>query len=233
MNTFTKTLIASAMAVAVAGTASADPKFAGVYSGGKTKMDITPCGCPNAKAKNVTTVVSFAPGIFEWFNVGLDKFEVNIPFAGCWEMSGLAGLIDPDLDDRLVGSYIERKPGKDLTMATTLFSLDEIVDAMNYHLVTESKCDVALIGVGADLKGVDPLSVTLKKGNGKLSKNGERVKVDIQIDATYDNDSDKNKKIKAKINGKMDFAAGVNAFDGCDAIVDFTPCEELNEVCAQ
>ena len=218
MNTFTKTLIASAMAVAVAGTASANPKFLGVYSGGKTTLKITPSGCPNASAKNQTTVVAFTPAIEEVIGENI-VFDVNIPFSGCWAMTGIGAIIDPDLEDAISGTYIERKVGKDLTMAATLFSIEEIVDAMDFHLVTEGKCDVSLAAVEVGTQGVQSSTVTLKKGNGKLSKNGDRVKVDIQIDAKYKNGKSQEKNIKAKINGKMDYSVGVNPVTCFDAIV--------------
>jgi hypothetical protein len=251
MNTFTKTLIASAMAVAVAGTASANPKFVGGYSGDKTKLKISSSGCPNAKATNQTSVVGFAPGIAEW-NDGVDRFSLDVAFAGCWRLTGAEGILEPEIFDSLRGTYIERKVGKDLTMAlteTSLYGLEfddigldkletGIVGAMNAHLISESKCDVSIFSLVAPWKGVDPTTVEVKKGQTKISKNGEKVKVDIQVDAKYNNDSGKNKKIKAKISGKMDYDAtlallGTPIIGSCDAIVDVIDCTELHDVCIQ
>jgi hypothetical protein len=232
MSTFSKTLIATAMAVAVAGPVNADPNFIGGYSGSKTRLDITPSGCPNLRIKDRTTVVAFTPGIFEWTDEFLDVYEINIPFAGCWTMNGWQGILDPELDV-LSGTYIERKPGKDLTMAATFSSIEGIVDAMNVHLITEGKCDVDPLAAELEFQGVNAGSVSLRKGQGKLSKNGERIKVDIRIDATYGNNRDQTRNINARVRGTMDYAPAAPMLYSCaDAIVDFTPCEELNEVCA-
>ena len=220
MSNFTKTLIASALAVAVTGTATADPKVIGIYKGSKTKITISPSGCPNDNEKNLDTTIGFGEMYLDDLDIG--GFGIDIPFAGCWAMNGFSFGQEQELD----GIFIERKVDKDLTMAIVGEDLAGIIEEMDDYLVSESKCDVDLFGPN----GMNPESVTVKKANGKLSKNGERVKVDIQIDGDYDNDSGKTRNIKAKINGKMDYDAGIfnPAFD-CENIL----LECLDEVCIE
>ena len=157
----------------------------GAFKGSKTTISISPSGCPNAKEKNVDTVV------------GLGSMDVDLefPYAGCWAMTGHS------FDDVGVatGLYIERKVGKDLTLSLTGNSLyDGIVDAMDNYLQSEPKCDY-----------VDNDTIwdesTVKKANGKLSKNGERLKIDIQVNSKYENTNGKTKNVKSKIKGTMDF----------------------------
>ncbi len=204
MSKFMKILIASALAVAVAGPATAvddlpifgDVKTLGVFTGSKTKISINPAGCPSDNVKNLDTAIGF--GAMAWsLEDELNLVEVDIAFAGCWSMSGFSFGVEQELD----GAYIERKVGKDLTLALNTEDLLGVIEEIDDYLVDESKCDVAVLGVN----GANPLSFFVKKGNAKLSKNGERVKVDIQIDGDYTNDSGQTKKVKTKVKGKMDF----------------------------
>jgi len=203
MNTFTKTLIASAMAVAVAGPVAADVKVLGTFKGDKTKLTISPSGCPNDNLKNQQTEIGFGDVNF---------LGGEMKFAGCWGMA-VFGWGDVDV---ATGAYIERKinkkdlMAKDATMSLSGETFYEIIEEMDDYLVSESKCDVAVLGVD----GMNPLETYVKKAQSKFSKNGDRVKVDIQIDGTYDNDNGKTKNIKAKVSGKMDYVVGPNpAFD--------------------
>ena len=75
---------------------------------------------------------------------------------------------------------------------------DGIVDAMVNYLQSESTCDYVDNDTIWDESSV-------KKANGKLSKNGERLKVDIQVDSKYENTNGKTKNVKSKIKGTMDF----------------------------
>jgi len=195
MNTFTKTLIASAMAIAVAGPATADVKDTGAFRGTKTTVKITPSGCPNDKTKDITSEIGFYP---------------EGPSAGCWSMD-LLDYFGTDDDYHVEGPYVERKFGKDLSGSLFSPSFSGLVGAMEDYLEGESKCDVA---DGEDVID-DPY---IKKGNVRISKNGDRAKVDFQVDGKYTNDSGKTKNVKAKINGKMDFVAASSkpaSFD-CD-----------------
>ena len=189
MSKFTKTLIASALAVAVAGPAAAsdlkEGDVNGAYKGSKTSVKITPAGCPNDNTKNITTKIGF--------------HEIA-PFAGCWVM--VAADFEFDGDDTLYGGYIERKVGKDLTMSLSGESLfDEVIDEMYYYLMGESKCDLD------EQDNTIWDEATVKKARGKLSKNGDSIQVDIQVDSKYKTNDGKTKNVKGKIKGKMDFDA--------------------------
>ena len=197
MSTFTKTLIASAMAVAVAGPAAADVKDNGAFRGTKTTLKVKPSGCPNATVKNITTDLGFYP---------------EAPSAGCWAVD-LEDYLGSTEDAHLEGGYIERKFGKDLTGSLFSGSLFGLLGAMEGYLEGEAKCDVAGEAVITD--------AFIKKGNVKLSKNGDQAKLDFQIDGKYTNDSNKTKNIKATIKGKTEFVAAAtkpSAFD-CDEVV--------------
>mgnify|MGYP003702740673 FL=1 len=203
MSKFTKTLIASAMAVAVAGPAAADVKDTGAFRGTKTTVKITPSGCPNAKIKDIVSEIGFYP---------------QQPSAGCWSMD-LLDYFGTDNDYHVEGGYIERKFGKDLTSSLFEFSADTLVWEMEDYLASESKCDT-----------VDGFidDAYIKKGNVKISKNGDRAKLDLQVDGEYTNDSGKTKKVKAKVSGKMDFVAASqkpSSFD-CDEVGINPPDEQ-------
>ena len=190
MSIFTKTLTATAVAVVMSSPAAADINgkgdVDGAFVGSKTTVKIKPAGCPNATVKDIDTVIGF--GDLSQFL----EFDY-MPHAGCWGMAGFSF----DEFGFVGGAFIERKIGKDLTMSLTAESLfDGIVDEVYYYLDSESKCD---------LDDMDWDDFVVKKGNGKLSKNGDRIKVDIQVDGKYMTTDDKEKNVKATIKGKMDF----------------------------
>jgi hypothetical protein len=220
MSKFMKTLITSVLAVAVAGTAAADPKMLGVYKGSKTTISINPGGCPSDNEKNLNTVMGF--GAMAWdLDDDLNLMEVDMAFAGCWSLSGFSFGQEQELD----GAYIERKVGKDLTLALTREDLLGVIEEIDDYLVSESKCDVDLLGTS----GANVSSFIVKKGNAKLSKNGDRVKVDIKIDGDYTNESGKTKNVKTKVKGKMDFDPGVlNPAFSCEHII----ADCIGDVCA-
>ena len=216
MSKFTKTLIASALAVAVAGPAAADVKTLGTFIGDKSKLSISPAGCPNLKLNKQQTSMGFGDLDF------LVPDVEGLAFAGCW---GLAAFGWGDVDV-IGGAYIERKinkkdlVAKEATLALSGLTLARIIEEMDDHLWSESKCDVDILGPN----GVNILSVYVKKAESKFSKNGDRVKVDIQVDGDYDTDDGKTKNIKAKVSGKMDFVPGLNpAFDCGMLVVDPLP----------
>ena len=184
MSKFTKTMIASALAVAVAGPAAADVKDTGAFRGTKTTVQINPQGCPNAKIKDLTSEIGFYP---------------QGPSAGCWSMD-LLDFFGTDAAFHVEGPYVERKFGKELTGSLFTATFFGLVSEMESYIEDETKCDV-----------VDGFNVIdgayIKKGSVKLSKNGDKAKVDFQVDGKYENDSGKNKNVKATIKGKMDFVA--------------------------
>ena len=210
MNTFTKTLIASAMAIAVAGPAAADvPSSAlGAYTGSKTDVKITPSGCKNGKLPNVDTVVGFGE-IDDFGEFGLDSF----PFAGCWAMTGYSfdevGVASGLRIARKVDNSNKdtRGDAKDVTMSLSFDTLYEgIVDQMDIYLQSTDadKCNyVGDIDARVDLWD----AAIVKKADGKFSKNQAKLKVDIRVDSKYENTKGKFKNIKASVKGKMDFSA--------------------------
>lgn len=192
MSKFLKTLIASVLAVAVAGPATADVNKTGAYKGSKTTLSVKPVGCPNSKEKDIQTQIGF--GVLDEFR----GFDIEFPLAGCWGFTAVKS------DDELIllgGLYIERKVGKQLTMSLTGPALlDGAIDEINQYLLSESKCDYSLVE-----GDIDPSDFFLKKGNGLLSKNGERFKLELQVEGKYTNDSGETKKVKAMIKGKLDY----------------------------
>ena len=186
MSKFTKTLTAAAVAVAVSGpVAASDLKEGGLngaYKGSKTTVSITPSGCPNAKEKNIDTVVGF--------------HELE-PFAGCWGLTGYTFYEQAGLE----GGYIERKVGKDLTMSLEGSSFYSVLDEMYEYLDATSKCDFDN-EEGDSVLYDDP---EVKKAQGKLSKNGEKLKVDMEVTSKYMTTNGKTKNVKAKVSGKLDY----------------------------
>jgi hypothetical protein len=203
MSTFTKTLIASAMAVAVAGPVSADVPdgVSQAYVGSKTTVKLKPSGCKNQNTKNIDTIVGF--GDIDEFLEG--EFDLYLPFAGCWAMAGFQ-FYDVDA---IAGMRISRKTdkktltAKDLTMSLTGESLyGEVINGIYDYLYYED--DAVKCGYVDD----DTLweQAYIKKGNGKFSKNQEKLTIDIQVDSQYRNDKDKLKNVQASIKGKLDLS---------------------------
>jgi hypothetical protein len=186
MSKFTKTLTAAAVAVAVSGPVAAsdlhEGELTGAYKGSKATVSITPSGCPNAKDKDIQLVVGF--------------HELQ-PFAGCWALTGY------NFDDStgLEGGYIERKVGKDLTMSLEGGSFYEVLDEMYYYLDDTEKCDFDNVD---ETLYDDP---EVKKAQGKLSKNGEKLQIDLEVTSQYMTTNGKTKNVKAKVSGKLDFDA--------------------------
>jgi len=223
MSTFTKTLIASAMAIAVAGPAAADvPNGPGDrYEDGRATVKITPSGCKNAKLEFQATV-GFGDILED------DGFEVDAtPFAGCWAMTGFAfgdlgfatgGRIARKVDN---SSSDSRGDAKDLTMSLSADTLyDGVVDAMDNYLEFDAdgaKCDYVGNGIGEDGALMIAEYAVVKKANGKFSKNQEKLKVDIQVDSKYENTKGKMKNIKASIKANLDAATGENPAFDCGA----------------
>ena len=136
MSKFTKTLVATALAVIVAAPAAADVPTGnfGAYTGSKTKADIKPSGCSNSKEKDLDTVVGFG---------GVDVAIDDFPGAACWSTNFF--LFEEE--DRLGGLEITRKTdkktleAKDLTMSLSGDSLYEVLNEMADHLFDTAKCE--------------------------------------------------------------------------------------------
>jgi hypothetical protein len=202
MKALTKNIIASVLAVAMAGPAASKVNMHGVFEGSNTTFKIIPAGCPNAKDKNIESIIGFG---------SISELDLTFPNAGCWFFAGEK----PDSEVMFLdGLYIEKKVSKDLTMSLTGESLlDSIFDEVNEYILTEPKCNYD--------GGMDPDDFYVKKGNGKLSKNGDRIKLNILVYGHYTNDRGNNMLIKTKIQGKMDFNANAEnpAYDCSELFV--------------
>lgn len=196
MKVFTKNIIASVLAVAMAGPAASKVNMHGVFASSNATFKIIPSGCPNSKVKNVESIIGFG---------SLSQPGLTFPHAGCWFFAGEK----PDNEVIFLdGLYIEKKVSKDLTMSLTGESLlNSIVDEVNEHFLSEPRCDYV-----GDLDSDD---FYVKKGSGKLSKNGDRINLNILVYGSYENDRGNSFVIKTKIQGKMDFNANTEnpAFD--------------------
>ena len=197
-------LIATALAVAVAGPASAAPKFAGEYVGDKLQVKVNPQGCKNLKLGKTAGFLSFAPNI-----------DVNV--GGWWFLNSplFLGIDLGDLEDNEIhGPYIESKIDKELTGAVEedFFSDCVIVEGLpvcdfeggllavvQAHLVTEC---------GGAMTAAQAVAAKVTKGKVKLSKSTDRAKVDFKLEGEYENDG-KTKKWNATLKSpQMDFAPG-------------------------
>ena len=202
MKVSTKNIIASVLAVAMAGPAAAEVNRHGVFEGDNATLKIIPTGCPNSNDKNIESIIGFG---------SISELGQTFPNAGCWFFAGEK----PDNEVIFLdGLYIEKKVSKDLTMSLTGESLlDSIVDEVNEHFLSEPRCDY----VG----GLDPDDFYVKKGSGKLSKNGDRINLNILVYGSYKNDRGNSFLIKTKIQGKMDFNANAEnpAYDCSELFV--------------
>ena len=195
MSKFTKTMIASVLAVAVAGPAAADVKENGDFVGTKTTAKITPSGCKNSKVDIAQASLYF-------------EDDPGYPESGSWDFTAFNTTESASMD----GWYIERKVGKDLTAALDSDDLggcfpvgidgedcDGIVGQIQDHLAAESCGAMTLLQGNA---------FTVTKGQIKLSKNGDRAKLDMQVEGEYTDTKSKVKKVKATVKAnKMDFVA--------------------------
>ena len=215
MSKFTKTLIATAMSVAVAGPAAADvPDGSGErYEDTNATVQISPSGCKNVK-EEFNAVVGF--GSVQDF----EGFDFAFPFAGCWAMTGYSfddvgyasGLRIARKSD--TSNSDSRGDAKDLTMSLSGDTLyDGIVDAMDNYLEIApdaDKCDYV------DNGDIYEYAV-VKKAQGKFSKNQEKLKVDIQVESKYENTKGKMKNVKAKVKANLDAKLGENPAFDCGA----------------
>ena len=215
MSKFTKTMIASALAVAVAGPAAADVPTGDLqrYEDVKAKVQISPAGCKKAKSE-FQAVVGFGDTCD--YDPGFE-----FPFAGCWAMTGILFDDIAQADGLRIARKVDKKTleAKEVTMSLSGDTLYEgIVDAMENQLQSAdgAKCDyVDDFGSRSDMED----AAYVKKAQGKFSKNQEKLKIDIQVDTQYGNTDGKFKNIKAKITSKLDAASGVNPAFDCGLLV--------------
>ena len=209
MNTFTKTLIATALAVTVAGPAAAngggipfDDEF---VSDKPLKVNISPANCKNTKFDFATSKLELSNQIF--VDGEVDEDLLDFEGAGFWNLEGFTWTIaTPDL----FGIYTTKKIDKDLTASMyegDLGGCAEVTipeaDAC-FGLAEAIQTAVIVEGCGfMTFAQSNTLEVT--KSNIKLSKNGDRAKVDFKVEGEYVNtkgSSNKDKKVRLTIKGK-------------------------------
>jgi hypothetical protein len=210
MSKFTKTLIASTLAVAVAGPASADIDyfFAEAFVSDKVlKVKVNPSSCKTTKFDFATSTLKLTNGLFD--NSGtdpvLDEDLFDFEEAGFWELEGFTWTaLDPDL----AGIYTTRKIDKDLTPSMHREDLggcfDATIDGDGCTGLAEV-IQTSLIAQGCGrMTNVQSLLLDVTKSQIKLSKNGDRAKVDFKVEGTYVNTKkdNKSKKVKLTIKGK-------------------------------
>jgi hypothetical protein len=154
----------------------------GAYAGSKTTLKITAAGCPNTTEDNLQTVIGFDETGPSQGNWGMDFFSF-----------GEVGLLS--------GLYIERKIGKDLTLALSAESYAALLGILSDYVDDEATgCD---LGPNGDDFDNDDFEV--KKAQGTLSKNGDKIKVSIEVSGSYTNSDAQSRNLKLKIDGTMNF----------------------------
>ena len=218
MSKFTKSLIAAALAVAVAGPAAAEVPIAGTFVTTKdTKVQVKPQGCKSTKLEFPSATLDFFAG-GQIPGVG---GPVDVPGvfneSGYYELSGFVWGGNTDM----FGNYIERKVGKDLTASIANFDVGECfndpLDAPDLGLQCTGIAEViqtALILEGCGLMTeLQSEFLEVTKGKITLSKKGTRAKVDFVVEGDYVNTKGNNvndKGVKVTIKGsKFDFV-GIN-----------------------
>jgi hypothetical protein len=198
MSKFTKTLIASALAVAVTGPVSAEVKEHGSFIGTDLVFQVKPQGCKNSKTAKLSSSLEF-------FNLA------DYTQSGYYELD--AFFLGEGVD--VEGEYIERKVGKDLTMNLYRADLGDCL-IIDTDLVCDGIAEGIQLALIANSCGAmtdaQSLLLTVTKGQTKLSKKGDRAKVDFKIEGNYYN-TKKNKvrKVTATIKSpKMDFVPFVD-----------------------
>lgn len=207
MNTFTNTLIASTLAVAVVGPASADVLFLDVFISDKVlKVDVKPSSCKNTKLDFATSTLVLTNEIADGEGGFEDLFELEE--AGFWELEGFTWV---EVESDLGGIYTTKKIDKDLTPSMFEWDLGDCIDVTDAvgtiqfctGLAEVIQKSLIVQGCGA-MTNVQSALLSVTKSQIKLSKKGDRAKVDFQVEGEYINTKNnaKAKKVKLTIKGK-------------------------------
>jgi hypothetical protein len=177
MSKLTKTLTASALALAISGlttgAAFAATDITSTYGGRNTSVQLDAKGCGKEKVKNIDTKVV----IME------DGFQ-----QGEWAIEGFIF----GNSDMIAGPFIENKPGKEMVGSFD----DETLEAL--LLFTN---DIVTVECSGDY---DDDSTELKKATFTLNKKGDNIKIKLQINGKYVTDNGKTKNVKVNVNGDAD-----------------------------
>ena len=198
MSKFTKTLIASVLAVAVAGPAAAEVAENGVFKGTKMTIQIKPGSCKNTKVDVALSELEF-------------ESDSSYTESGYWYLEATDSIADyKDIE----GAYIERKLGKDLTGSIYSPDLGECVPPVAPEVGLQCTGIVEVVrdyvqdaeGCNGSMNILQANDFSVTKGNVKLSKKGTRAKVDFKVEAQFTNAKEKDKKVTATIKSpNMDF----------------------------
>ena len=216
MSKFTQTMIATAMAAAMAGPAAADVPTGPSerYEDSRATVRIQPAGCRNQNDE-FNAVVGFGD---------LDEFDFDFafPFAGCWAMTGYSfdnvAMMDGLRIARTVdtGNSDSRGDAREVTMSLTGDSFyDGIVDAMDNYLEfapDADNCDYVDNGAIYEY-------AVVRRGRGKFSKNQEKLRVDVRVESRYENTNGRMKNVNARIRANLDATVGDNPAFDCGLVV--------------
>ena len=181
MSKFTKTLVAATISGLVSTSALAvDNGCAfGVYQtaqGKQAKLQISGQKCDKFKADLDMTLF-----------VECDGGGAN---TGYWQSS----VFDFGLEGNGEGPYIASKPGKTLVM--------DVSDISNFEFTMD---DYVFENCSKGNEEGYNFDTVLKKFEAKISKNGDKVKVQWDSEGTYlDGVKDKDRKVKTKLKAKLD-----------------------------
>ncbi|MEA2093250.1 MAG: hypothetical protein U9P11_01650 [Pseudomonadota bacterium] len=177
MSNFTKTLTASALALAVSGlttgTAFAETDITSTYMGSSTTVQLDVKGCGKEKEKNLDAELVVMEDGFQQGEWALTLFQ-------------FAGLVMAS------GPFIESKPGKELVGSLDDESLAAILAFINNIVTNECFGDY------------DDASTELKKYTITFNKKGDNAKFKLQMNGKYETDNSKTKNVKLSINGDAD-----------------------------
>ena len=181
MSKFTKTLVAAAIAgfASTSVTAGCVNGFYATAQGKQAKLDINASKCDKFKLETDMTLFLSCTG--EGSNTGE------------WDST----VFDFGLEGNGEGPYIASKPDRTLVMDQSGGDFQDFEDFMDDYVFENCSPD----------NGGYNYDTVLKKFEAKVSKNGDKVKVQWDSEGTYtdfDGNKDKDRKIKTKLKAKLD-----------------------------
>jgi hypothetical protein len=218
MSKFTNTLIASTLAVAVAGPVSADDiLFTDTFiSDKKLTVKVNAANCKNTKFDFATSKLVLTNGIFDGEVLVDDLFELEE--AGFWTLEGFTWT---DLEPDLGGIYTTKKIEKELTPSMYEHDLgicldvdvgitDPLFEQQCTGLAEVIQTSLILQGCGA-MTNVQSALLDVKKSQIRFSKNGTRGKVDFQVEGEYINlkGNTNARKVKLTVKGNRYDLVGI------------------------
>jgi hypothetical protein len=183
-------MAAIAVSALISGPASAIEDDV-IYSGSKAVTIWNGSGCSSHKDKDQSMSILMTPNIeFDGLlDVGKDT--------GYW----FAEIFDiGDIEDTGNGPFMISKPGKTVKDAPKKATMD-----LSRNTFIEITTEMGVYAASA-CKNFDEFaedSTQIKKFEAKWSKNGEKLKVNLEVESNYLNDKGNLKKVKFKVNSKQ------------------------------